>query len=199
MKRYIVTAFLAGAFSVSAFAQGMALPPGIAAETKQVYNAVKTNLLAAADAMPEANYSFSPVPEEMTFGKWVAHVADAQTGICSTLNGATRRGDAATKKSKSGPGGRAEGIVRRMRQGLHCADRRQRDRTCGLRARTEFPRRPTRLQQLSRPGVLWQHIWPVHADQKASFRPRQRPARVPVAEAEQDEARRGPDVSVFSY
>jgi hypothetical protein len=101
MKRYILTALLAGAFSAPAFAQGMALPPGIAAETKQVYNAVKTNLLAAADAMPEANYSFSPVPEEMTFGQWVAHVADAQTGICSTLNGATRRGDAAAKTSKA--------------------------------------------------------------------------------------------------
>lgn len=101
MKRYLLTALLAGVFSASAFAQGMALPPGIAAETKQVYAAVKTNLLAAANAMPEANYSFAPVPEEMTFGAWVAHVADAQTGICSTLNGQTRRGDAATKTSKA--------------------------------------------------------------------------------------------------
>jgi hypothetical protein len=79
----------------------MALPPGIAAETKQVYTAVKTNLIAAANVMPEANYSFSPVPEEMTFGAWVGHVADAQTGICSTLNGQTKRGDAATKTSKA--------------------------------------------------------------------------------------------------
>jgi hypothetical protein len=101
MNRYILTILLAGAFSASAFAQGMALPPGIAAETKQVYNAVKTNLLAAANAMPEANYSFAPVPEEMTFGAWVAHVADAQTGICSTLNGQTKRGDAASKTSKA--------------------------------------------------------------------------------------------------
>ena len=96
-KRYILIAMFACAFSASAFAQGMALPPGIAAETKQVYTAVKNNLIAAADAMPEASYSFAPVPEEMTFGGWVAHVADAQTGICSTLNGQTRRGDAATK------------------------------------------------------------------------------------------------------
>ena len=101
MKRYILTALLTGTFATSAFAQGMALPPGIAAETKQVYTAVKTNLLAAANAMPEANYSFSPVPEEMTFGAWVAHVADAQTGICSTLNGQTKKGDAATKTSKA--------------------------------------------------------------------------------------------------
>jgi hypothetical protein len=85
----------------SVFAQGMALPAGIAAETKGVYNSVKTNLLAAADAMPESNYDFSPVPEEMSFGKWVAHVADSQLGICSTLNGQTKRGDAASKTSKA--------------------------------------------------------------------------------------------------
>lgn len=100
-KQYVLTAILAGAFSASAFAQGMALPPGIAAETKTVYTSVKTNIIAAANAMPEANYSFSPVPEEMTFGGWIAHIADAQTGICSTLNGQTRRGDAAGKTSKA--------------------------------------------------------------------------------------------------
>lgn len=101
MSRSHFAIVMASAFSASAFAQGMALPPGIAAETKQVYASVKTNLLAAADAMPEANYDFSPVPEEMTFGKWVAHVADAQVGICSTLNGQTKRGDAATKTTKA--------------------------------------------------------------------------------------------------
>lgn len=101
MTRYASIAILAAAFSASAFAQGMALPPGIAGEVKTVYNSVKTNLLAAADVMPEANYDFAPVAEELTFGKWIAHVADAQTGICSTLNGQTRRGDAATKTSKA--------------------------------------------------------------------------------------------------
>ncbi len=75
MKKHILITILAGIFSASAFAQGMAIPPGIAIETKTVYTAVKTNLLAAANAMPEANYSFAPVPEEMTFGGWVAHAA----------------------------------------------------------------------------------------------------------------------------
>jgi hypothetical protein len=101
MNRHTLVVLQAVVFSASAFAQGMALPPGIAAETKLVYTSVKNNLLAAANAMPEANYSFAPVPEEMTFGGWVAHVADAQTGICSTLNGQTRRGDAASKTGKA--------------------------------------------------------------------------------------------------
>ena len=101
MKRYIFTVVLAGAFSASAFAQGMALPPGIAAETKAVYTSEKTNLLAAADQMPEANYGFAPVPEEMTFGQWVAHVADSQLAICASLNGAPRQGTASKMTGKA--------------------------------------------------------------------------------------------------
>ena len=101
MKKIFLTLLLTSAYSLPAAAQGMALPPGIAAEIKQVYTSVKTNLLAAADAMPESNYDFRPAPEEMTFGGWVAHVADAQVGICSTLNGQTRKGDAASKTGKA--------------------------------------------------------------------------------------------------
>ncbi len=101
MNKLFLTAFAALACCAPAYPQGMALPAGIAAETKTVYTAVKVNLLAAADVMPEANYNFSPVPEEMTFGKWVAHVADAQTGICSTLNGQLKRGDAISKTTKA--------------------------------------------------------------------------------------------------
>jgi len=101
MKRYIPIALVTLASVASAFAQGMALPPGTAAELRQVYTSVKTNLLAAADAMPEANYGFAPVPEEMTFGGWIAHVADSQTGVCSTLNGQTKRGDATGKTAKA--------------------------------------------------------------------------------------------------
>ncbi|HEY4084447.1 MAG TPA: DinB family protein [Bryobacteraceae bacterium] len=101
MKKIFLTLLFTAAYSLPAAAQGMALPPGIAAEIKQVYNSVKTNLLAAADAMPESNYDFRPAPEEMTFGGWIAHVADAQVGICSTLNGQTRKGDAASKTGKA--------------------------------------------------------------------------------------------------
>ena len=152
-----MAALLASAFSASAFAQGMALPPGIAAETRQVYNAVKTNLIAAADAMPEANYSFSPVPEEMTFGGWVAHVADAQTGICSTLNGARKTGDAATKKSKAD-------LVAALKASFDECDKAMDGLTDAnatelicLRPRTEYARRSSGLQQRPRSGMLWQH------------------------------------------
>jgi hypothetical protein len=102
MKRDILLAAIAVACCAPVFAQGGGgMQPGLSSEVKRAYMQVKTNLLGAANAMPEAGYSFSPVPEEMTFGKWVAHVADAQTGTCSGLNGQATRGDAATKTSKA--------------------------------------------------------------------------------------------------
>ena len=51
--------------------------------------------------MPEAEYSFRPTPEVRTFGQLIAHVADAQMGMCGIAKGEQRRGDAASKTSKS--------------------------------------------------------------------------------------------------
>jgi uncharacterized damage-inducible protein DinB len=101
MKRTILMLTMAAACCNAVFAQGAPMQPGLSSEVKRGYTQVKNNLLGAANAMPESGYGFSPVPEEMTFGKWVAHVADAQTGTCSALNGAAARGDAATKTSKA--------------------------------------------------------------------------------------------------
>jgi hypothetical protein len=104
MSKYVLATLMAfAACCAPVFGQGggMQMQPGVAAELKQAYNSVKNNLMGAANAMPEANYNFSPVPEEMTFGKWVAHVADSQTGTCSGLNGQAKRGDAGTKTSKA--------------------------------------------------------------------------------------------------
>lgn len=80
---------------------GAPQPTTIAAMLMQRYNQVKTSITNAADAMPEANYSFKPVPEEMSFGEWVAHVADVQVRQCSTVNGAIKTVDAASKKTKA--------------------------------------------------------------------------------------------------
>jgi hypothetical protein len=114
MKRSVLTVTMAAVFCAACcttlFAQGgaplpqggaQAMQTGFSSEVKRAYSQVKYNLLGAANAMPEAGYSFSPVPEEMTFGKWVAHVADAQTGTCSAVNGQPARGDAASKTSKA--------------------------------------------------------------------------------------------------
>src|SRR5579862_845131 len=102
MKKHFLTAWVVCACSASAFAQGgggMQMQPGISSEMKRAYETVKNNLIGAAITMPATIYSFAPVPEEMTFSKWVAHVADAQTAVCSALTGQPARGGPATKTS----------------------------------------------------------------------------------------------------
>jgi hypothetical protein len=64
-------------------------PASLSAGIVQGYNSVKTNLLAAADAMPEDGYTFIPANGERNFGGWVGHVAQAQLGICSRIVGQT--------------------------------------------------------------------------------------------------------------
>lgn len=43
--------------------------------------------IAAAQEMPEENYSFKPTPEVRSFGQLVGHVADANYMFCSRATG----------------------------------------------------------------------------------------------------------------
>ncbi len=44
---------------------------------------------AVAAAMPADGYSFRPVPEEMSFGEIMAHIATADRGACAVASGLT--------------------------------------------------------------------------------------------------------------
>src|SRR5262249_8410675 len=44
-------------------------------------------LNTAIDKMPDEYYSFRPVPEERSFAQLVAHLADANAGLCSIVSG----------------------------------------------------------------------------------------------------------------
>jgi uncharacterized damage-inducible protein DinB len=59
----------------------------ITASEKGFYTLVSGDVIAAAEKMPEQNYSFKPTPEVRSFGQLVGHVADAQYGFCSTATG----------------------------------------------------------------------------------------------------------------
>ena len=48
----------------------------------------KTLTLAAADAMPEADYSFKATPSEMSFGEQMNHIAKGNTNYCAAAVGA---------------------------------------------------------------------------------------------------------------
>jgi uncharacterized damage-inducible protein DinB len=70
-------------------------------DANAAYQSVKINILKAAEKMPETEYAFKPTPDVRTFGQLIAHVADAQMGICGIAKGEPRRGDAASKSSKA--------------------------------------------------------------------------------------------------
>jgi hypothetical protein len=84
-----------------ASAPSSAAAPSTADAVRASYNAVKNNLLKAADKMPDDAYDFKPTLEERSFGGWVAHVADAQTAGCSRVMGNPTGGGAASKTSKA--------------------------------------------------------------------------------------------------
>jgi uncharacterized damage-inducible protein DinB len=73
----------------------------LSGDTNATYQRIKSNILKAAEKMPDSDYSFKPTAEVRTFGQLIAHVADAQMGICGMAKGEPKRGDAASKTTKA--------------------------------------------------------------------------------------------------
>src|SRR5271165_864096 len=76
-------ALVLAATAMLSFAQKNPLSTG----EKVFYGMVSANVVAAADMMPEASYSFKPTPEVRSFGELVGHAADAQNMFCSVVAG----------------------------------------------------------------------------------------------------------------
>jgi uncharacterized damage-inducible protein DinB len=83
-------------------AQSAAANP-ITANEKGLYSFISGAVVAAAQKMPEENYSFKPTPEVRSFGQLVGHVADANYNFCSMASGETNpsKGIEKTKTSKA--------------------------------------------------------------------------------------------------
>jgi uncharacterized damage-inducible protein DinB len=76
--------------------------PFIAEIKRYYYEAVKRNLSAMVEKMPEEHFAFKPVPEMRSFGESVAHVADAQARNCNLVSGAGSKAlDADKKRTKA--------------------------------------------------------------------------------------------------
>jgi uncharacterized damage-inducible protein DinB len=69
-------------------------------EAHQAWTRTMNNVIAAAEKMPEDNYSFKPTPESMSFRDIVAHAADSAMGSCSGFNGERKSAGAAQMKTK---------------------------------------------------------------------------------------------------
>ena len=90
MTRQLFAGLALLASSLAAFAQDA--PPAapanpIATSERGFYGLISGEVIAAAQKMPEANYSFQPTPQVRTFGQIVGHVADAQYSFCSMATG----------------------------------------------------------------------------------------------------------------
>jgi hypothetical protein len=96
MKRYL-TIILTAAGACALQAQ----TDPLSTEAKQAYNGIKNNLIKMAEKMPEENYSFKASPDIRTFGALVGHIADAQMGTCSAVNGQPKQGGASSKTAKA--------------------------------------------------------------------------------------------------
>jgi uncharacterized damage-inducible protein DinB len=90
MKKMLLAILVLGLLPFVAAAQD-ATPP----ETNPVSNMVKLvlarsakNIVAAAEEMPADKYSYSPTPEQMTFGHLVIHITNFNNLVCSKLSGA---------------------------------------------------------------------------------------------------------------
>src|SRR5260370_957859 len=70
---------------VALLAQGSAVTPDnpISESEKRVYAMLSSVVIAAAEKMPEASYSFEPTPEVRSFGQLVGHLADSNYFFCS--------------------------------------------------------------------------------------------------------------------
>lgn len=69
-------------------------------EARAQYDRVKTNILKAAEKMPEDAYSFKPTPEQQTFGERMVHIANQIRG-CSRVAGEQKQPNLKENPSKT--------------------------------------------------------------------------------------------------
>ncbi len=92
MKR--VTYFVSAAVLLVAPAVYSQMPAparrsALATSLQRGYAGIKANFTAAAEKMPDADYTFKvgSMPEARTYGQLIAHIAQSQFGQCSGLTG----------------------------------------------------------------------------------------------------------------
>lgn len=68
----------------------------MATELKGLWTQIKTNIVKAAEKMPEESYSFKATPDVRSFGQLIGHITDAHYGFCTGAMDAS--------KVKKGPG-----------------------------------------------------------------------------------------------
>jgi len=93
MKHLVLTAAALAAAGTVALAQTPAAgsDPGnltrFSRGIKQRYESIKRDVVEAADAVPDSEYSFKATPEVRSFGEIIGHIADTQNYFCGVASG----------------------------------------------------------------------------------------------------------------
>jgi uncharacterized damage-inducible protein DinB len=85
---FLVLSAVPGAVLAQASRSAPANP--ISASQSKMYTMLSSMVVAAAEKMPEENYSFKPTPDVRSFGQLVGHLADSQYFFCSSVTGETK-------------------------------------------------------------------------------------------------------------
>lgn len=83
MYRSLTTLLLGAALVLPVLGQEEGMPPQLVDHWKTS----KKYMLALAEQMPAADYSFKPNPAEMSFGEQMAHIAGSNSYFFATLSG----------------------------------------------------------------------------------------------------------------
>jgi uncharacterized damage-inducible protein DinB len=96
-RRFAVLFATLCAVPVAVLAQASTPPPAqtpavkvtnpISASNSKMYTMLSGVVIAAAEKMPEENYSFKPTPDVRAFGQLVGHLADSQYYFCGLAAG----------------------------------------------------------------------------------------------------------------
>ncbi len=89
------------AVPLAAQAPAAAVANPISASQGKMYTMLSGVVIAAAEKMPEENYSFKPSPDVRTFGQLVGHLADSQNYFCSLASGEPKPGGGVEKSKTS--------------------------------------------------------------------------------------------------
>ena len=85
MKKMPMTFGLLLILSSSARAQAPVANP-VTASMREIYDRQSARIVAAAAEMPADKYGYSPTPDQWSFGKIIAHVAQSDFTVCSIFS-----------------------------------------------------------------------------------------------------------------
>ena len=82
------------------------------------YDAIKRDIVDAAEAMPESEYSFRATPKVRTFAEIIGHIADSQNFFCGVAGGSNPEYADPIEKS----GGKKAALVKALKDSVATCD-----------------------------------------------------------------------------